>query len=144
MEWLCAEIKGNVYDDTGEAITPLWDAGIFGSDLMTLEVQEPEKKAVKSLRTFHSAIATSKRLGNLLSTMSILISWCKGFEGNIEQTAEQQKDFTDAAVIIHDRLVSLRDSLEACERELSAAQSYLQIYRQWVSAIFKSHPVNVA
>ena len=144
VESLCQIAKKDVSNTTVKAITPLWDAGIFGSDLMTLEVKEPEKKAVESLRAFHRSISTSTRLGNLLSTMSMLISWCKDFEGNIEQTAEQQKDFTDAAVIIHDRLVTLRDSLEACERHTSAARSYLQIYRQWISALLKSHPVNVA
>ena len=108
VESLCQIAKKDVSNTTVKAITPLWDAGIFGSDLMTLELKEPEKKAVESLRAFHRSISTSTRLGNLLSTMSMLISWCKDFEGNIEQTAEQQKDFTDAAVIIHDRLVSLR------------------------------------
>jgi ornithine carbamoyltransferase len=78
-----------------------------------------------------------------LSTMSILISRCKDFEGSIEQTAEQQKDVTGAAVIIHDRLVSLRDSMEACERNMSAGQLYLQVYRHWVIALPKSHLVNV-
>jgi hypothetical protein len=144
MEWLCGLAKDDAKDATDHAITPLWDVGIFGSHLMTLEVQDPEKKAVESLRAFHHAIASSTRLGNLLSAMGILISWCKDFEGNNEQTAEQQKHFTDVAVIIHDRLVCLRGSLGAYERSMTTAQSHLQIYRQWVSALLKSHLVNVA
>lgn len=111
---------------------------------MTLEVEDPEKEAVESLRTFHSAIASSTRLGNLLSTMDVLISWCKDFEGNVEQTAEQQKYFIDAAVIIHGRLASLRDALGACDREMGAAKLYIQIYRQWVSALLEFHQVDVS
>lgn len=144
MEWVCTRIKDQVDFTTDHAFNPLWDAGIFGSYSMTLEVQELEKKAVESLRKFYFAIADSVRLGNLLSTMRVLISWCEDFEGNIEQTAEQQRHFTDAAVIIHYRLVSLRDSMETCERSMSAVQSYLQVYRPWVSALPKSHLVNVA
>jgi hypothetical protein len=144
VDWQCQIAKRDLHNITVHVIKPLWDAGIFDSDLMALEVQEPEKEAVESLRTFHATITSAARLGNLLSTMNILISWCKDFEGNVEQTEEQQKNFTDAAVIIHDRLVSLRDSMEACERKMRAAQSYSQVYRQWVCALLKSHLVNVA
>lgn len=66
MEWLCQEAKEDVESTTSKAITPLWDAGIFGSNLMTLEVKEPEKEAVESLRTFQRAIAKSTRLRHLL------------------------------------------------------------------------------
>lgn len=144
MEWLCISRKHDVKCLTNDSIRPLWDVGIFGSNSMTLEVQKPETKAVESLRTFHDAIGCTSRMGHLLNTMNILISWCKDFEGNVKQTVERQKHFTDVAVIIHDRLVCLRDSLEACERTMTEAVSYIQVYRQWVSAPYRDHPVDVA